>query len=122
MLLNKQVHAKIAAGELCDRSQKGNKSYLRNEKYSGGAFTWSPDYVLPTDGWLEFDFIYLTPIRPVPEEELHPDEMSQLLAWFQQKYAQFQETKGQNPNITFDGGEMAQVFSAISEQFVFSTQ
>ncbi len=82
LLLNKQVFAKITAGELCDRSQKGNKSYIRNERYSGGAFTWTPEYVLPTAGWFEFDFVYLTPMRPSPQEEIHPEELSLLLAWF----------------------------------------
>ena len=68
LLLNKQVFTRISAGELCDRSQKGNKSYLRNERYSGGAFTWTPEYVLPQSGYLEFDFVYLAPIRPSPVE------------------------------------------------------
>ena len=38
LLLNKQVYNKIVAGELKDRSQFGNKSYMRNEKLNGGPF------------------------------------------------------------------------------------
>ena len=44
LILNKQVFNLITAGELKDRSQTGNKSYLRNEKLSGGLFQWTPDF------------------------------------------------------------------------------
>ena len=68
MILNRQVYNKIVAGELKDRSQKGNKSYIRNEKLSGGHFTWTPDFQLPEMGTLEFDFVYLVPNRPKQED------------------------------------------------------
>ena len=122
MLMNKQISQKIAAGELCDRSQRGNKSCLRNERYAEVPFLWSPEYVLPKKGWIEFDFVYLTPIRPEPEDEVHPEEMSLLIRWFQEKYQTILEAKAKLPGLKFDGQEMAEVFRGISEQFVFSTQ
>lgn len=68
---------------MCDRSQRGNKSCIRNERYSGGVFVWTPDYVLPNDGLLEFDFMLLTDEKPKPEDEIDGNEMAILISWFQ---------------------------------------
>ena len=122
MLLNKQISTQITAGELCDRSQRGNKSCIRNELYAGGSFMWTPEYVLTRKGWIEFDFVYLTPIRPEPEDEVHPEEMSLLIKWFQDKYHGFLRAKEADPGLVFNGAEMAEVFRGISEQFVMSTK
>ena len=64
VLLNKLFYAKVKAGELKDRSQKGNLSCMRNEKVGGGAFVWGPDFVLPHIGNFECDFMYMAPNCP----------------------------------------------------------
>lgn len=89
LLLNKQYYLKVKAGEHKDRSQRGNASCLRNEKVGGGAFLWTPEFVLPHIGRFECDFIYLVPNRPSKAECLNEDEVLKLLGWFQQKYAYF---------------------------------
>ena len=71
LILNKQVYNRILAGDLKDRSIHGNKSYMRNEKISGGSFVWTPDFQLPTMGNLEFDFVYIVPNRPKAEDEIN---------------------------------------------------
>ena len=75
LLLNKQFFAKVKAGEMKDRSQRGNASCLRNEKVGGGFITWTPDYVLPHMGNFEFEFIYLVPNRPTPEKATNDEEV-----------------------------------------------
>ena len=67
---------------MSDRSQRGNKSCIRNERHSGGNFIWTPDYIVPNTGSLEFDFIYLVPNRPKAEDEIEPNEMAILISWF----------------------------------------
>lgn len=65
----------MEAGELADRSQQGNKSFLRNESLNQSNFTWTPgkqlliilEWEMPAQGVLEFDFVYL--ISP-PAQEL----------------------------------------------------
>lgn len=44
---------------LADRSQAGNKSCFRNEKYNGVRFTYSTEWILPQQGEFEFDFVFL---------------------------------------------------------------
>ncbi len=43
-IMNKEVAKRIAAGEKADRSQMGNKSCFRNEKYNTKLFIMSNDW------------------------------------------------------------------------------
>lgn len=49
IILNKDAFKRMSPGETmkADRSQMGNKSCFRNEKFNTKAFTWTPDWVLP---------------------------------------------------------------------------
>ena len=86
LLLNKQFAIKVKAGEFKDRSQKGNASCLRNEKVSGGSFTWTPDYILPQIGNFQFDFVYMVPNRPSIATATKEDEVMALMSWFTERY------------------------------------
>ena len=56
---NKESYKRIAAGERADRSQMGNKSCFRNERFNSKAFIMQPEWQVPQDGVFEFDFMYL---------------------------------------------------------------
>jgi hypothetical protein len=47
IILNKEASKRIAAGEKADRSQMGNKSCFRNEKFNSKLFVMSNDWALP---------------------------------------------------------------------------
>ena len=96
---------------------------MRNEKVGGGAFTWSPDYILPTMGIFECDFIYLMPNRPTPDQATSEEEIVALLGWFQEKYAYFKSECGDAVSkIQFNGSGLADAFTAISDFIVISTK
>lgn len=67
---NKQAIKRISAGERVDRSQFGNKSCFRNERFNGQSFLiTTEDWALPQTGVLEFDFVNLID-RPTAEDVL----------------------------------------------------
>ena len=57
ILLNKEAFKRMSAGEKADRSQMGNKSCFRNEKFNSKGFTWNADWVLPQNGVFELDYM-----------------------------------------------------------------
>lgn len=59
VFLNKQNYEKILKKEAFDRSQFGNQSCFRNERINAKSFKWSPQFVIPTEGTFEFDFVYI---------------------------------------------------------------
>lgn len=72
IVMNKEVMKRIAAGEKADRSQMGNKSCFRNEKYNSKNFVISEGWNLPRNGIFEFDFMYLIdfpdPTQAIPDD------------------------------------------------------
>jgi len=123
LLLNKQFFNRVKANELKDRSHKGNASCLRNEKVSGGAIVWTPDYVLPYIGNFECDFIYMNPGAMKKENVTGDQEIVSLLGWFQEKYIQFkEEVGGETDKISFDTRAFAETFQSISDHLVLTTK
>ena len=49
---------------------------------AGGAFIWTPEFVLPTQGWFECDFTYMVPNRPNLEDQTGDEEFAILVSWF----------------------------------------
>jgi hypothetical protein len=59
VFLNRLNYERILKKEAFDRSQYGNQSCFRNERHNAKSFRWSPQFVIPTEGTLEFDFVYI---------------------------------------------------------------
>lgn len=60
-----------------DTSQMGNLSWFRNEKTNGVPFVYNEEYVLPEQGYFEWDFVYLwTP--PSKEGETPEDKLDMI--------------------------------------------
>lgn len=59
LVMNKEAAKRIGPGDKADRSQVGNKSFFRNERYNTKTFVMAPDWQLPHNGIFEFDFMYL---------------------------------------------------------------
>lgn len=73
LLAHNQRIVKIAEkNKLFDRSKNGNKSCFRNERVQHCPQIIAPDWKLPQDGFLEFDFIYLYQSRD--QAPLTPDQ------------------------------------------------
>jgi len=72
IVLNKESMKRIAGGEKADRSQMGNKSSFRNEKFNTKAFIITGDWQLPKNGLFEFDFMHLLdvadPTMTIPDD------------------------------------------------------
>jgi hypothetical protein len=81
VLRNKEVHAKIMAKELCDRSQMGNKSCFRNERVNGRKFEMSNGWNMPDTGKFEFDFVAFDDV-PTKDQESSEQEIIALKQWF----------------------------------------
>lgn len=64
-IMNKETGKRIAAGEKADRSQMGNRSCFRNEKFNTKLFIMQNDWQIPHAGVLEFDFMMLVDIPQV---------------------------------------------------------
>jgi hypothetical protein len=47
IVMNKEASKRVAAGERADRSQMGNKSAFRNEKFNSKNFLMTNEWVLP---------------------------------------------------------------------------
>ena len=105
---NKEASKKILAGERADRSQMGNKSWFRNERYNSKAFIMQPEWQVPYNGVFEFDYMYLNdeldPTHVVPDEQLQV-----LLDWFR---ARAEEDKA-------DPYQLALAFQGISDFLTF---
>lgn len=56
-VMDKEARKKMEAGEMCDRSQQGNKSVWRGEKYNGARF-------VVTNGKVEFCWLWVDWIIP----------------------------------------------------------
>jgi hypothetical protein len=56
-IMNKEMGKRIAAGERADRSQMGNKSCFRNEKFNTKLFIMQNDWQIPHSGVFEFDYM-----------------------------------------------------------------
>lgn len=72
IVVNKEAGKRIAAGESADRSQMGNKSCFRNERFNSKNFIMSDSWSLPNTGIFEFDFMYLLDV-PNPEMAMPED-------------------------------------------------
>jgi len=83
-IMNKEVFKRIAAGEKADRSQMGNKSCFRNEKYNSKLFIMNNEWQVPHNGTLEFDFMMIIDV-PDPSTVVPDDQLVKLLEWFQFK-------------------------------------
>lgn len=103
-IINKEASKKIAAGERADRSQMGNKSCFRNETVNGKSFIMSPEWQVPHNGALEFDFMYLLEV-PDSAMIIPDDQVGVLLEWFRIKV---QEDK-------VDASQLAYAFVGISD-------
>lgn len=80
IVLNKEVNKFIVAGSMADRSQHGNKSCFRNEKFNGMAFNLeSSEWILPQSGQFELDFVYLVDRPHQDHEGLNHQELEKLL-------------------------------------------
>jgi hypothetical protein len=85
MLIDLEHSKKIARGERTDRSQKGNKSCLRNEVINGLTIMdgYKPgEFILPTQGFFEFDFVFLPHNDPLLT--LSDLELENTLKFFQE--------------------------------------
>lgn len=71
-IMNKEVSKRVAGGEKADRSQMGNKSCFRNEKYNTKLFIMSNDWQVPRNGVLEFDFMQLIDVPDI--KNVVPDD------------------------------------------------
>ena len=71
-IMNKEMSKRVAAGERADRSQMGNKSCFRNEKYNSKLFIIQNDWQIPRSGVFEFDYMQLMDVSP-PTDVL-PDD------------------------------------------------
>eukprot|EP00347_Sterkiella_histriomuscorum_P017989 403347211 len=104
IVINKEAYKKVAAGERADRSQMGNKSCFRNEKINGQTIIYNFEWQLPSQGILEFDFVYLQTI-PLPDDITPQEKVDQLIEWFKYKYeVEKSEIQG-----------LAKAFQSISE-------
>ena len=83
-IMNKEVGKRIAAGEKADRSQMGNKSCFRNEKYNSKLFVMNNEWQVPHNGSFEFDFMMIIDVPDV-KSTLADDQLVKLLEWFQFK-------------------------------------
>lgn len=59
LMFNRKYKLIVDQGDVTDRSKNGNRSCFRNEKLSGVSFNYDENFILPTHGTLECDFIYL---------------------------------------------------------------
>ena len=84
IVLNKESMKRIAGGEKADRSQMGNKSNFRNEKFNTKTFSITGDWQLPKNGLFEFDFMHLLDVAD-PTMIIPDDQVNQLLEWFKAK-------------------------------------
>jgi hypothetical protein len=69
LVLNKEAGKRITAGEKVDRSKYGNKSCFRNESLNGMTITIDNEWILPKNGTVEWDFVYLVD-RPSSENAI----------------------------------------------------
>lgn len=72
IVMNKEGMRRMTAGENSDRSQYGNKSCFRNEKFNTKEFKIDADWQLPTNGVFEFDFMCLLDVPDIAN--LMPDD------------------------------------------------
>lgn len=87
IVLNKEVNKLIQGGTMADRSAHGTKSCFRNEKLNGMAFDLdSSEWVLPSSGVFEFDFVYLVDRPSHLHEGLQHKEQDQLIQWVTNKH------------------------------------
>ena len=66
-IMNKEMGKRIAAGERADRSQMGNKSCFRNEKFNTKLFIMQKDWQIPHSGVFEFDYMQLMDVPPTTD-------------------------------------------------------
>ena len=110
-ILNKEVFKRITAGEKADRSQMGNKSCFRNEKYNSKLFIMNNDWQVPQSGTFEFDFLMMIDV-PDPKMALPDDQLAKLIEWFQ--------FKGQIEKV--EPYALAMAFASISENLVLRSE
>lgn len=108
IVLNKEAMKRVAAGEKADRSQMGNKSSFRNEKFNLKPFIITGEWQLPNTGVFEFDFMYLIDV-PDPKDVMPDDQVQLLIQWFKQRA---DEDKA-------DPKELASAFIGISDLLTF---
>lgn len=71
----------MTIGEKADRSQMGNKSCFRNERYNSKAFIMPPDWQVPYTGSFEFDYMCLLD-TPDAAQIIPDDQLATLISWF----------------------------------------
>lgn len=107
IVMNKEAMKRVAAGERADRSQMGNKSCFRNEKFNTKAFIMTGDWVLPQNGVFEFDFMYLLDV-PDQKNVIPDDQLALIVDWF----------KKRTEDPTVDPYNLAMTFVGISDFLV----
>lgn len=109
--MNKEVFKRMAAGEKADRSQMGNKSCFRNEKYNSKLFIMNNEWQVPHNGTFEFDFMMIIDV-PDPNSVMPDDQVVKLLEWFQFK-AEAEKADPYN---------LAMAFAGITESLAFKSE
>ncbi len=107
IVMNKEASKRIIPGEKADRSQVGNKSFFRNEKFNSKTFVMTPDWQLPHNGVFEFDFMYLLD-APDPAKAISEEKLGELVEWLR--------IKSEEENC--DPGQLAFAFASISDSLV----
>lgn len=106
LMFNRKHKLLVTSGDVTDRSKMGNSSCFRNECLSGVAFIYDENFILPTHGTFEFDFIYLlnTPHQDEQTSDEKLDMMKDLI-------------------LSLDGNVEHQIlaFKAFSEYIVLSS-
>lgn len=111
LMLNRKYKQIIEGGDAkryigTDRSKYGNLSWFRNERISGVSFIYDENFVLPTHGTFEWDFVYLLN-TPAPEDETSEDKIEMI----------------KDVILTFEGNLDQQItaFRAFSEYLALSS-
>ena len=63
LVINKQNYDKIVKSEVADRSPDDSKSLFRNGEINKAPLKWTPGFILPQSGQMNFDFVYMPPAR-----------------------------------------------------------
>lgn len=77
LMFNRKYKLLVKQGDVTDRSKMGNQSCFRNEKISGESFTYTENFILPSHGLFECDFVYL--VNPPHKDERTSDDKQDMI-------------------------------------------
>lgn len=77
LMYNRKYKLLVKQGDITDRSKMGNQSCFRNEKLSGESFTYTENFILPSHGLFECDFVYL--VNPPHQDERTSEDKQDMI-------------------------------------------